>query len=94
MDSRFTLEKRIQAELASYDGKMCLYADDFHGNIICLGADERVETASTVKVYILASLFWQVELGRASLEDMIPYEEKHVVDGSGVLCALDRKSVV
>ncbi len=43
MDSRFTLEKRIQAELASYDGKMCLYADDFHGNIICLGADERVE---------------------------------------------------
>ena len=89
MDSRFTLEKRIQAELASYDGKMCLYADDFHGNIICLGADERVETASTVKVYILASLFWQVELGRASLEDMIPYEEKHVVDGSGVLCALE-----
>ena len=45
MDSRFTLEKRIQAELASYDGKMCLYADDFHGNIICLGADEKVETA-------------------------------------------------
>ena len=89
MDSRFTLEKRIQAELASYDGKMCLYADDFHGNIIGLGADERVETASTVKVYILASLFWQVELGRASLEDMIPYEEKHVVDGSGVLCALE-----
>lgn len=94
MDSRFTLEKRIESELKSYDGQMCIYADDFHGNVISLDADEKVETASTVKVYILACLFQQTELGRASLEDLLTYEEKHVVDGSGVLCALEPGAVL
>ncbi len=89
MDSRLTLEKRIAAELESYDGRMCIYADDLHGNVIAVHADERVETASTIKTYILACLFDEVEKGRASLEDMVTYGEEHVVEGSGVLCALD-----
>ena len=29
MDARLTLEKRIEAELKSYDGMMCIYADVF-----------------------------------------------------------------
>ena len=37
MDPRLTLEKRIEAELKSYDGMMCIYADDFHGNVIFHG---------------------------------------------------------
>lgn len=89
MDARLTLEKRIEAELASYDGFMGLYADDFHGNIISLGADEKFETASTIKTYILAALFDQAEKGKADFEDMLTYRERHVVDGSGVLCSLD-----
>ncbi len=89
MDSRLTLEKRIAAELASYDGKMCIYADDLHGNVIAVHANEKVETASTIKTYILACLFDEVEKGHASLEDMVTYREEHAVEGSGVLCALD-----
>ncbi len=89
MDPRLTLEKRIEAELKSYDGTMCIYADDFHGNVISIGADEKFETASTVKTYILACLFDQIEKGKASLEELLTYEESHVVDGSGVLCSLD-----
>ncbi len=88
-DERLTLEKRIGAELESYDGKMCIYADDLHGNVIAVHAKEKVETASTVKTYILACLFDEVEKGRASLEDMVTYKETHVVEGSGVLCSLD-----
>ena len=65
MDPRLTLEKRIEAELKSYDGMMCIYADDFHGNVISMGADEKVETASTIKTYILACLFEEAEKGRA-----------------------------
>ncbi|MEG0368859.1 MAG: serine hydrolase, partial [Hungatella sp.] len=53
------------------------------------GADEPYETASTVKTYILACLFDQVEQGKADLEEMLLYKEEHVVDGSGVLAALD-----
>ncbi len=89
MDARLTLEKRIEAEIASYDGFMGVYADDFHGNIIAIGADEKFETASTIKTFILASLFDQIEKGRASLEDMLTYRKQHMVDGSGVLCSLD-----
>ena len=49
MDPRFTLEKRIAAELKSYDGHMCFYADDLKGNVVEIGADEDFETASTSK---------------------------------------------
>lgn len=94
MDPRLTLEKRIEAELKSYDGKMCIYADDFHGNIISIGADEKFETASSIKTYILACLFDEIEKGNASLDDMLTYKEEHFVDGSGVLNALDPGAVL
>lgn len=89
MNERLTLEKRIAAEIASYDGTMSVYADDLKGTVIRIGAEEKFETASTIKTYILACLFDQVEQGKASLEDMLTYEKKHFVDGSGVLRSLD-----
>lgn len=89
MDPRFTLEKRIEAELKSYDGTVGIYADDFHGNVIAIGVDEKFETASTIKTYIMACLFDEVEKGHASPEDMLEYRQEHVTDGSGVMCALD-----
>ncbi len=89
MDERLTLEKRIRAELASYDGTMALYADDLKGTIISIDAEEKFETASTIKTYILACLFDEIEKGNASLSELIKYEEKHLVVGSGVLRSLD-----
>lgn len=89
MDERLTLEKRIQAETASYDGKMAVYADDLRGNVIAIYPDEKFETASTVKTYILACLFDQAEKGNACLEDMIVFKPEHMVEGSGVLCSLE-----
>ncbi len=85
MHSSLTLEKRIAAELASYDGHMSVYADDMKGNVVAIGADEPFETASTIKTYILACLFEQAERGQASLEDRLVYKKEHFVDGSGVL---------
>ena len=85
MHPSLTLEKRIAAELASYDGQMSIYADDLRGNVIAIGPDEKFETASTIKTYILACLFDQVEKGQASLEDVLTYREEHYIDGSGVL---------
>ena len=94
MDARLTLEKRIEAQLKSYDGNMCIYADDMKGHVIAIGADEKFETASTIKTFILACLFDEVEKGFASLEDKLTYEESHMVDGSGVLCALEPGAVL
>ncbi len=84
MHPSLTLEKRIAAEIASYDGQMAVYVDDLKGNTIEIGIDEKFETASTVKTYILATLFHQIELGKAGLDEKMKYEEKHFVDGSGL----------
>ena len=84
MHPALTLEKRIEAEIASYDGQMAVYVDDMKGNIVAIGADEKFETASTIKTYILACLFDQIEKGNASLEEKITYKKEHFIDGSGV----------
>lgn len=84
-----TLEKRIEAELKSYDGTMGIYADDLKGNVICMGADEFFETASAIKTFILACLFDKVKKGEVSLEDEIVYKPEHFVDGSGVIRSLE-----
>ena len=84
MHPSLTLEKRIASEIASYDGKMAVYVNDFKGNVIEIGVDETFETASTVKTYILATLFHEIELGHTSLDEKMIYQEKHFVDGSGL----------
>lgn len=89
MDERLTLEKRIEAELKSYDGKMGIYIDDLKGNVIAIGENERYETASSIKTYILACLFDQIEKGEADLYAPLVYEERHFIDGSGVIRSLE-----
>ena len=88
-DPRLTLEERIEAELKSYDGTMGLYMDDLKGNVITRFPDEPFETASTIKVYILAALFDAIEQGKASLKDMLTCEERFWIDGSGILGSLE-----
>ena len=88
-DPRLTLEERIEAELKSYDGTMGLYIDDLKGNIITRFPDEKFETASTIKVYILAALFDAIAQGKASLHDMLTCEERFWIDGSGILGSLE-----
>ena len=83
-----TLEKRIAAEVYSYHGQMSVFVDDLQGHTVEIGADERFETASTIKAYILAVLYLQAERGAASLTDTITYRPEHFVDGSGMLRAL------
>lgn len=88
-DPRLTLEERIEAELKSYDGTLGLYIDDLKGNVITRFPDEKFETASTIKVYILAALFDAIEQGKASLKDMLTCEERFWIDGSGILGSLE-----
>ena len=78
MNPKFTLEKRIAAELKSYDGHMCFYADDLKGNVVEIGADEDFETASTIKTFILVCLFDQIKQGKANLNDTLVYKENHL----------------
>ena len=88
-DPRLTLEERIEAELKSYDGTMGLCIDDLKGNVITRFPDEKFETASTIKVYILAALFDAIGQGKASLKEMLTCEERFWIDGSGILGSLE-----
>ena len=88
MDKNMTLEKRIDAELYSYQGRMSVFVDDLRGSTVEIGADEEFETASTIKAFILAVLYLQASRGRADLEEEITYEASQFVDGSGMLRAL------
>ena len=83
-----TLEKRIDAELCGLDATMCVYAYDLHGNLVCRGADEPFESASTIKIYVLGCLFAKAAAGTAALDEVLTYEKRHFVDGSGMIRAL------
>lgn len=84
-----TLLDRIQAELLSYDGFMGIYINDFKGNKIEIGIDEKFETASTIKAYILGCLYDEVVKGKKKLDDMLTYTKDNYINGSGVLRSLD-----
>lgn len=84
-----TLEKRIQAELCGLDAKMCVYADDLKGNTVEIGADEKFESASTIKIFVLGALFDAAKSGDAELDASLVYEERHFVDGSGMIRSLE-----
>ena len=88
MDQNMTLEKRIAAELYSYQGRMSVFVDDLRGSTVEIGADEEFETASTIKAFILAALYLQAQRGKADLAEEITYEQSQFVDGSGMLRAL------
>jgi beta-lactamase class A len=87
--TEITLEDRIQAELASYNGLMGIYVNDFQGNKVEINIAEKFETASTIKTFILGTLFDEVEKGRKSLFDMLVYTKENEIDGSGILKSLD-----
>lgn len=89
MDERLSLENRIGVELKSYDGLMGIYINDLKGNIIKIHAEEKFETASTIKLFILAALFERVEKGELALSDLLEYRQEHVIDGSGILNSLE-----
>ena len=69
MDKNMTLEKRIDAELYSYQGRMSVFVDDLQGHTVERGADEEFETASVIKAFLLAALYlrrgWLTQLGRS-----------------------------
>ncbi|NLY86129.1 MAG: serine hydrolase [Tissierellia bacterium] len=86
---KVSLEARISAEVYNFSGKLGFYANDFKGNIIEINSEEKFETASTIKSFILAELFRQVKEKKVGLNQMMKYGEENYVVGSGILRHLD-----
>ncbi len=80
------MEARIRTAVERFPGAVSLYAKNLDtGRSFGLGADERVRTASTIKLPIMAAVFAAVAQGKASWRDTVELREQDKISGSGVL---------
>lgn len=80
------LDERVRSEVAAFKGKVYLFAKNLEtGQTYALGADERVRTASTIKLAVMVEAFARVAEGRARWDDELVLTKEKKVGGSGVL---------
>ncbi|CAK7029113.1 serine hydrolase [Tissierella sp.] len=87
--NKLSLESRINAEVYNFSGRIGLYANDFKGNIIEINSDDKFETASTIKVFVLAELYKQIHENKINPHKILKNEKENYVVGSGILRDLD-----
>jgi beta-lactamase class A len=80
------LPERIRREISGFDAEVFFYSRHL-GTGAALGwrENERVRTASTIKLPIMAAAFHKVRAGQARWEELIELREQDKVSGSGVL---------
>jgi beta-lactamase class A len=81
-----TLDERVRAEVAAFKGKVSLFARNLDtGATFAFNADDRVRTASTIKVPVMVEAFARVAAGKAKWSDEVVLTDAKKVSGSGVL---------
>lgn len=80
------LDQRVRAEVAQFKGKVSLFAKNLDtGAVYELGGDDRVPTASTIKIAIMVEAFARVNDGKAKWTDELLLTKEKKVGGSGIL---------
>ncbi len=80
------LDARIRAEVSQFKGKVSLFAKNLDtGATYELGADDRVPTASTIKMAIMVEAFARVSEGKAKWAAELVLTKEKKVGGSGIL---------
>jgi beta-lactamase class A len=81
-----SVDERVKADIASFKGKVSLFAKNLDtGETYGLNADDRVRTASTIKIAVMVEAFAQVAEGKAKWTDELVLTKEKKVSGSGVL---------
>lgn len=81
-----TLDEKIKAELADFKGNVWIYAKNLEtGKTYNLRGDERVRTASTIKLPIMVETYFQVNEGKLNWTDELMLTRQNKQGGSGVL---------
>lgn len=89
------LDSRLGAVIARVPGQVSLYARNLDtGREIGVRADERVRTASTIKLPIACALAREVAAGRARWDERLAVRAESKVSGSGVLSELTSDETV
>ena len=81
-----SLDARVRAEIATFKGKVYLFAKNLDtGQEYSFNGDERVKTASTIKIAIMIEAFARVAEGRAKWTDELVLTKAARYSGSGIL---------
>jgi beta-lactamase class A len=84
--SKAKLDEQIKAELASFRGKVSLFAKNLDtGETYSYNGDERVRTASTIKIAVMIEAFARVAEGKAKWTDDLVLTKAARYGGSGIL---------
>ena len=83
---REKMDRLVRAEVAGFQGTVHLYARNLDtGEAYGIGENEKVRTASTIKLPILATVFRAVADGKATWDETLTLRDEDKVSGSGVL---------
>ncbi len=80
------LDGHVRAEVSQFKGKVSLFAKNLDTGVVYeLGGDDRVPTASTIKIAIMVEAFVRVSEGKAKWTDELILTKEKKVGGSGIL---------
>jgi beta-lactamase class A len=80
------LEAELKKRIAAGPGQVFLAARNLKtGAAISLRGEEKVRTASTIKLPLLVEVYAQVAAGKAKLDETLLMRRQDIVSGSGVL---------
>ena len=80
------LDEAVRREIRGAEGTVCLYARNLiTGASYGIRENERVRTASTIKLPVMAAVFAKVRAGEARWDELITLRDEDKVSGSGVL---------
>jgi len=81
-----SLDDKISAATAGFSGTVSIFAKNLDtGATYALRPDDRVRTASTIKLPILCATFEAVKEGKLKWTDMVTLHDSDKVSGSGIL---------
>src|SRR5438093_807345 len=81
-----TLDARIRAEITPFKGKVFLFAKNLDtGQEYSFNGDDRVKTASTIKIAVMIEAFARVAEGHAKWSDEFVLTKAARYSGSGIL---------
>src|SRR5437660_12801813 len=80
------LDTRIRAEITPFKGKVFLYAKNLDtGQTYSYNGDERVRTASTIKIAVMIEVWSRIAEGKAKWSDELVLTKAARYAGSGIL---------
>ena len=87
--SQSTLDQQVKTIAGSFKGKLSLFAKNLDtGETYAFNPDERVRTASTIKIAVMIEAFARVAEGKIKWTDEVVLTKDKKVSGSGILTEL------